>query len=295
MIELGSKKLTEAEKAGPKENAAGRKAANPIEHLTGTSILWPSLTRIGTVLFAARLPNRDAPTGGGVKAENLDTAFSVALSGQTWATPQMLLVYRAPQFRLLFDADFAFVLAREKERYWKKKAEQTRQTRSNANATPGLSTKRSRDMSPAEYRRYRADQRRRERANLSSQKKTAIKLKRREKCRKEREEKDRHLASTSTSAKASSSRMRQSLYNLNHEEQSHLCRSLFQQAEPPQLDVEGELGIEATDENEHGPAAEENIPKAIHNQVKLFYSQDDISRMLPHSRYSTNMVLQESC
>ncbi|KAK3768833.1 hypothetical protein RRG08_045536 [Elysia crispata] len=62
MIELASKKLTEAEKAGPKKNAAGRKAANPIEHLTGTSILWPSLTRIGTVLFAARLPNRDAPS-----------------------------------------------------------------------------------------------------------------------------------------------------------------------------------------------------------------------------------------
>ncbi|KAK3751915.1 hypothetical protein RRG08_047188 [Elysia crispata] len=48
------------------------------------------------------------------------------------------------------------------------------------------------------------------------------------------------------------------------------CRSLFQQAEPQQLDVDGELCIKATDENEHGPAAEENISKAIYNQVKVW-------------------------
>ena len=39
MTELASQKLTEAEKAGPKKNAAGRKAANPIERLTGNKHL----------------------------------------------------------------------------------------------------------------------------------------------------------------------------------------------------------------------------------------------------------------
>ncbi|KAK3751180.1 hypothetical protein RRG08_023938 [Elysia crispata] len=39
MTELASQKLTEAEKAGPKKNAAGRKAANPIERLIGNKHL----------------------------------------------------------------------------------------------------------------------------------------------------------------------------------------------------------------------------------------------------------------
>ena len=39
MTELASQKLTEAEKAGPKKNAAGCKAANPIERLTGNKHL----------------------------------------------------------------------------------------------------------------------------------------------------------------------------------------------------------------------------------------------------------------
>ena len=39
MTELASQKLTEAAKAGPKKNAAGRKAANPIERLTGNNHL----------------------------------------------------------------------------------------------------------------------------------------------------------------------------------------------------------------------------------------------------------------
>ncbi|KAK3800569.1 hypothetical protein RRG08_020346 [Elysia crispata] len=65
--------------------------------------------------------------------------------------------------------------ARERERYRCKKAAETRQTRrSCADETPGPSAKRPRDMSTDELWRYKADQHKRQRDNLSSQKKTAI-------------------------------------------------------------------------------------------------------------------------
>ncbi|KAG1662452.1 hypothetical protein GQR58_020948 [Nymphon striatum] len=64
--------------------------------------------------------------------------------------------------------------------------------------------------------------------------------------------------------------------NLRHDSSDEDCFS-----------IEEELGIDIEDTPLLGRSQEEDNSKPLHDKVKLFYCRDDISRMLPHARYST--------
>nr|KAI8734254.1 nuclear valosin-containing protein-like [Biomphalaria glabrata] len=218
----------------------------------------------------------------------------------------------------------------KRDYYLKSKARRSRQTKNSAGVNPHTKNseqakKRPKDMSPNEYREYRRSQKRAQLAALSHQKKTAIRLKNRERMRKVREAtKLAKIDSTPAEPSDRVGRLKQSVYNLNHKfraktkklamspmeyaqtalnllnprtpekkqairelQRKHPCRFLFNTQESDDLDVEGELGIQLQDSLLEVPEAEEEISKPAHNMVQLFYIRDDVSQKLPHAHYST--------
>ncbi|KAI8787004.1 ATP-dependent Clp protease proteolytic subunit, mitochondrial [Biomphalaria glabrata] len=194
-----------------------------------------------------------------------------------------------------------------REYYLKIEAQTSRRTR-NSIGTPNSEPqkKKPKDMSPNEYREYKTSQRRAQREALSYQKKTAIRLRERERKRKLCEA--AKLAKITCSPAGPSNkvgRLKQSAYNLNHEfktktkklamspmeyaqtalnllnprtpekkqairelQRKHPCRSLFNTQESDDLDIEEKLGIQLRDSLLEVPEAEEEISKPAHNMVQ---------------------------
>ncbi|KAK6962106.1 GRIP and coiled-coil domain-containing protein 2 [Biomphalaria glabrata] len=173
--------------------------------------------------------------------------------------------------------------------YWKSKTRKSNETPNSAGSTPrpAHDKRRPKDMSPNELRKYQSSQRRAQRAALNHQKKTAIRLKNRERMRKSREE--AKLARISSSPVASSDRvtcLNQSAYILNNKlkpknkkytqaslnllnrrspEKKHACQSLFNTKKLENLDIKEELGIQLQDSILE---EKEEISKPVHNMVQ---------------------------
>nr|KAI8733544.1 GRIP and coiled-coil domain-containing protein 2-like [Biomphalaria glabrata] len=188
-----------------------------------------------------------------------------------------------------------------RDHYWKIKTQNSRQTRNSAGATlkPERDQKRPKDMSPNELRKYRSSQRKAQRAALSHQKKTAIRLKERERKRKRREA--AKLARINSSPAGSSDRvgfLKQSAYNLNNElkpktkkytqtalnplssrtkEKKHATRKLkkhntclpiFNSKNSDNLEIKEELDIHLQDSFLEEPEQEEDISKPVYNMLQ---------------------------
>ncbi|KAI8743722.1 GRIP and coiled-coil domain-containing protein 2 [Biomphalaria glabrata] len=176
--------------------------------------------------------------------------------------------------------------------YWKIKSGQTRKSAVADSTTP---KKRPKDMSPNELRKYQSNQRRAQRAALSHQKKTAIRLKDRERKNKKREE--AMLARISRSSARSSDRvghLKKSADNLNNDEykpktkrlapkytkkalnlhnsrtpeKKHPCQSFFSTKESDNMDIKEELGIQLQDFFLEDSYQQEDISKPVNNMDK---------------------------
>ncbi|KAK0054529.1 GRIP and coiled-coil domain-containing protein 2 [Biomphalaria pfeifferi] len=188
-----------------------------------------------------------------------------------------------------------------RDHYWKIKTQNSRQTRNSAGATlkPERDQKRPKDMSPNELRKYRSSQRKAQRASLSHQKKTAIRLKERERKRKQREA--AKLARVNSSPAGSSDRiglLKQSAYNLNNElkpktkkytqtalnqlssrtpekkqatrklKKHNTCLPIFNTKNSDNLEIKEELDIHLQNSFLEEPEQEEDISKPVYNMLQ---------------------------